>query len=53
MHFANLLFRPIGKYSDRRGEDVKKFRMGDVYEPDETGDDMEIPEKVSIQFYTP
>jgi hypothetical protein len=49
----HLLFRPIGKYSDRRGEDVEEFRMGDVYEPDETGDDMEIPEKVGIQFYTP
>lgn len=48
-----LLFRPVSKYSDRRGEDVEEFRVWNVYEPDETGDDMEVPEKVGIYPYVP
>jgi hypothetical protein len=37
--------------SHGRGEDVKEFAMGDIDDPDETRDDMEVPEEVCVDFY--
>jgi hypothetical protein len=31
---------------------MEEFRMRDIYKPDETGDDVKIPEEVSIYSNT-
>ncbi len=46
-----LSFLPIGDDSDRRRKNVKQFAVGDIYDPDEARDDMEVPEEVGVDSY--
>jgi len=40
----------IGDDGYGRGKNMKQFAMGNIDEPDEAGNDMEIPEKVRINL---